>query len=238
MLKDFETTSWTVVLAAKDSEAPTSRDALNSLCGTYWPPLYAYIRRLGFSEEDAQDLTQGFFAHLLGRDFLRNVEQDRGRFRSFLLASLRNFLTNTWKKGQAQKRGGSLPRPLPLDFAMAERRYALGLKSEVDPRVLFDRHWARTVLDTVLQHLREEFAARGRSEVFDGLKGCLISGTGHSSYCALGKQLGMSEGAVKMAVHRMRRRYAELIWEEVARTVERPEDIEQELDYLIKMAGS
>ena len=238
MLKNFKTTSWTVVLAAKDSEAPTSGDALNSLCGTYWPPLYAYIRQRGFSEEDAQDLTQDFFAHLLGRDFLKNVEQDRGRFRSFLLASLKNFLTNTWKKGQTQKRGGSLPHPLSLDFAMAEGRYALAHNKDLDARTLFDRQWARAVLDTVLQHLREEFAARGRSDVFDGLKGCLISGKGDSSYCTLGGQLSMSEGAVKMAVHRMRRRYAELIWEEVARTVERPEDIEQELNYLIEVVGS
>jgi RNA polymerase sigma-70 factor (ECF subfamily) len=125
-----------------------------------------------------------------------------------------------------------------LDFAMAEGRYALAHNQDLDPRVLFDRQWARTVLDTVLQHLREEFAARGRSDVFDSLKGCLISPKGDSSYCALGKQLNMSEGAVKMTVHRMRRRYAELVWDEVARTVERPEDIEQELSYLIEMAGS
>ena len=236
MLQDFHTTSWSVVLAAKDKEATDSRAALNSLCSTYWPPLYSYIRRRGYSEEDSRDLTQQFFAHLLSKDFLKNVVPGRGRFRSFLLVSLRNFLINEWRKNRAERRGGTTPA-LPLDFAMAEGRYALAHNKDIDARILFDRQWAHTILETALARLGEEYATAGKSDVFDNLKGCLDSRSEAIPYLTLAEGLNMSEGAVKVAVHRLRKRLARLLREEIARTVETPEEVEDELRYLVELLG-
>jgi RNA polymerase sigma-70 factor (ECF subfamily) len=225
-----------VVLAAKDKESPNSLAALNSLCRTYWPPLYSYVRHKGYSEEDSRDLTQEFFAHLLSNDFLKNVARGRGRFRSFLLVSLRNFLINEWRKNRAERRGGATPA-LPLDFAMAEGRYALADNEDLDPRTLFDRQWAHTILEAALARLGEEYATAGKSNVFENLKGCLDSKGEGIPYLTLAERLNTSEGAVKVAVHRLRKRLTRLLREEIARTVETPEEVEEELRYLVKLLG-
>lgn len=236
MLQDFETTSWSVVLAAKDPEAANSRAALDSLCRTYWLPLYSYIRQRGYSAEDSKDLIQGFFAHVLGQEFLKNVAPGRGRFRSFLLVSLRNFLINEWQKDRAEKRGGAAPT-LPLDYALAEGRYALAYDADLDPGTLFDRQWAHTVLEAALAQLGEEYAAGGKSSVFENLKGSLESRSEEIPYQRLAERMDMSEGAVKVAVHRLRKRLARLLRAEIARTVETPDEVDEELRYLVELLG-
>lgn len=236
MSPEFQSTSWTVVLAGKKLDSAVSRQALDQLCADYWPPLYMYIRQRGYSEEDAKDLTQELFATLLERRFLESVEKGRGRFRYFLLACAKNFLASHQEKLQAQKRGGG-HTPLHFDFASVEARFQTRQYSNLDPGTLFDRQWALSVLDSALRRLRDEFTSMGKKEIFKHLKGSLVSRKGDSSYRVLGGTLGMSEGAVKMAVNRMRTRYGQLIWDEVAKTVENPEDVSDEINYLIEVAG-
>jgi RNA polymerase sigma-70 factor (ECF subfamily) len=227
----FATTHWSVVLAAGHAETPTARAALESLCQLYWYPLYAYARRRGFSVEDAQDLTQAFFARLLEKQSLEKASPARGRFRAFLITSLKNFLANEWDKAHAARRGSG-QRLLSRDARIAEERYLAEPADEQSPDKLFERRWAVTLLESVLRRLREDYARGGRGELFERLKDFLWGEKNLSSYSKFGTECGMSEGAVKVAVHRLRRRYRDLLREEVAHTVTGPEEIEEELRHL------
>lgn len=229
----FATTRWTVVLSAKDRSSPESRQAMAALCEAYWYPLYAYVRRLGHEANDAQDLTQGFFALLLEKDYLRSVDREKGKFRSFLLAALKHFLANERDRRKAKKRGGDR-RMVSIDVRAAEDRYAHEPAHALTPERLFQRRWALTLLDHVLARLRAETLQR--QAIFDKLKGCLAEGRG-SDYARLGRELGLSEAAVKVAVHRLRRRYRELLREEIGRTVEGANEIDGEVRELFAALG-
>lgn len=233
----FKTTSWTVVLAAKNEQLADSGEALQSLCGAYWPPLYSYIRRKGHSVENAKDLTQEFFAALLAKNYLKDVEPAKGRFRSFLLASLNHFLANERAKNLAQKRGGGAAH-LPLDFAEAEQRYVSGPSRSLSPETLFDAEWARTAIESALVQLESEYRESGKADVYDGLKIFLSGEKAEVPYRELACRLNMTEGATKVAVHRLRKRYGALLRNTIARTVERPEDIDDELKYLATVVGT
>jgi len=233
----FATTHWSVVLQARRPRCAESRRALAALCETYWFPLYAFVRREGYSSHDAQDLIQGFFARLLEKDYLRVADPQRGRFRSFLLAALKHFLANQRERACAQKRGGGRAA-LSLDFQSAETRYHLEPAHELTPERLYERRWALALLDQVLLRLHGELAAAGKSALFDRLKEFLTGQQGSRSYRQVGEELGMSQGAVKVAVHRLRRRYRELLEEEIAQTVASPEEAADELRQLLSAVGS
>ncbi len=232
----FVTTHWSVVLAAREEASPQSAEALEKLCRAYWYPLYAYVRRVGHSPEDAQDLTQEFFACVLERRVVAKADPERGRFRSFLLASLKNFLAHEWEKARAQKRGGRAQMVL-LDFATAETRLGQPAAPGDSPDRAFDRQWALSVLDLVLGRLRDEYADSGRDNLFRALKETLSGGRSEIPYRELGARLGLSEGAVKVAAHRLRKRYRELLREEIAQTVAGPDEIEAELRELFAALG-
>jgi RNA polymerase sigma-70 factor (ECF subfamily) len=227
--REFATTRWSIVLSAR-ADHPGASNALTTLCEAYWYPLYAYVRRQGIAPHDAQDLTQEFFARLLEKDWLRAVARDRGRFRSWLLAALKHFLANEWDKSRAKKRGGGISF-ISIDDASAESRYAHEPADHTTADLLYDRRWALTLLDRVLARLREEFVAVGKVAHFDALKGAL---TGDKTpYAEIGAALSMSEGAVKVAVHRLRDRYRELIRAEIVETVATPAEVEGELRHLL-----
>jgi RNA polymerase sigma-70 factor (ECF subfamily) len=228
----FVTTQWSAVLAAGRSDTTHALAALEQLCCHYWHPLYAYVRRAGYSREEAEDLTQEFFARLLAQNTVARADPARGRFRSFLLASLKNFLANEWDKARARKRGGGA-QLLPLEFDTAETRCAHPVAPGDTPDRAFDRQWALTLLDVVLGRLRQEYTKAGREDLFLGLKDTLAGGRAEIPYRDLGAGLGLSEGAVKVAAHRLRRRYRELLREEIANTVAGPEEIEEELRQLL-----
>lgn len=232
----FVTTQWSAVLAAGRSDTTRARVALDQLCRNYWPPLYAYVRRAGHSPEDAQDLTQAFFAHLLSCKAFAKADPERGRFRSFLLASLKNFLAHEWEKAQAQKRGGRV-RLISLDLETAETRCLQPAASDDTPDKAFDRQWALALLDVVLRRLRKEYGDCGRDDLFLGLKDTLAGGRAEIPYRELAGRLGLSEGAVKVAAHRLRRRYREVLREEIAHTVSGPEEVEEELRQLFAALG-
>ena len=232
----FATTHWSVVLAAVNHETPEAAVALEQLCRTYWYPLYAFVRRQGRSPEDAQDLTQGFFAHLLRKDFLSGVGPEKGRFRSFLLACLKHFLADEWEKARTAKRGGNCPE-MRLELAGAEGRYQLEACVEADAESLYERRWALDLLEQVLNRLRHEAVASGREGVFNELQGCLLGERPTETYVQLGARLSMSETAVKVTVHRLRQRYRELLREEIAHTVTRPDEIDEEMRYLFEVVS-
>ena len=229
---DFATTRWSLVLDAGAELTPRGRAALATLCELYWYPLYAYLRRRGQTAEDAQDLTQGFFARLLEKQALNVVDPSRGRFRSFLLASLDHYVSNQRDRDHAQKRGGSTP-PISLDIAMAEDLYTREPADPWTPEKIFDRNWALALLGRVLARLREELHAEGKGELVDALQGYLSTDETPASYEELGKKLNMTEGALRVAVHRLRRRYRAVLYDEIAQTVATPEEIDLELEYLI-----
>ena len=228
----FETTRWSIVLAAGGRASPKSDQALARLCECYWPPLYSYVRRRGYSADAAQDLTQAFFARLLEKKTLSAANRERGKFRCFLLASMKHFLTNEWDRSQAQKRGGHVEF-ISFDAAAIEQRYAGEASSDLSPERLFDRRWAVTVLQLVLDELRRQLAAEGKHEFFDCVKGHLAGEQSELSYRELGAQLGMSEAALKVAIHRLRRRYGKLIHEHIAQTVASPAEVDDELKHLL-----
>jgi RNA polymerase sigma-70 factor (ECF subfamily) len=227
----FLTTHWSLVLAAGRRESPESADALVTLCSTYWYPLYAFVRRQGYGPEDAQDLTQGFFAKLLEKNYLGDADQQRGRFRSFLLAALRHFLANERDRARARKRGGG-QQLISLDFESAESRYRHEPADTMTPERLFERRWALTLLDRVLRRLQDEYAAVGKLPMFEHLKEFLTSESGTTPYRDVAQQTALTEGAVKVAVHRLRKRYRALLEEEIAHTVPRAEDVQDELRQL------
>jgi RNA polymerase sigma factor (sigma-70 family) len=225
-------THWSVVLAAGQSSSPTAQAALEQLCRAYWHPLYAYVRRRGYSPEDAQDLTQAFFERLLERDLLADLRPTGARFRSFLLHAIKNLLASEWTRAHAGKRGGT-QTILSLDELGPEARFAPEAADTETPDAAFDRRWARTVLQQALERLRQEQVAAGKEVVFDLLANCLTGAAPAQPYAQLALQLGLTEAAVKMTIHRLRKRYGELLRLEVAQTVVTPGEIEQELRHLL-----
>lgn len=228
----FATTHWSVVLAARQQDTPESAAALEQLCRSYWYPLYAYIRRRGHSPEDAQDLTQEFFARLLAKDYLAAVQPAKGKFRWFLLSALKCFLVNEHERAAAGKRGGGRAS-VPFDGEKAEDRYRLEAADHLSPDKLFDRAWAANLIETAHRSLEEECALEGKRALFDQLKVVLSGDRGPGTYAEIGARLGMTEGAVKVAVHRLRRRYRDLLREQIAQTVPDAQALEEELRDLL-----
>ncbi len=234
--REFVTTHWGVVLTAGQSDPGEASAALEQLCRTYWYPLYAYIRRRGYSPEDAQDLTQGFFAQFLESGALNTVSPAKGRFRSYLLACCNHFLANARKQGRTLKRGGGF-RLLGMDEAAAECRYQIEPATDLTPEKLFERRWALTLLDQALVRLREEWRVDGRAALFQSLRVFLSDVKGATSYAESARQTGLSEAAARQAVHRLRLRYRELLREEIARTVGSSSEIEDEIRHLYAAFG-
>ena len=232
----FPSTHWSVVLTAHADNPALARDALEKLCNAYWYPLYAFLRRRGHQPADAEDLVQGFIAHLLERQFFQAADPDQGRFRSYLLASLNHFVADAAARAGRQKRGDGKPL-LSLDAVVAERRYDLEPADPCNPEQLFERRWALTLLDTVLQRLETEAAECGRADLFRQIKGVLLGDRGGVTYVELAPQLGLSEAALTMTVQRLRRRYRELVREEIAHTVSSPTEVDAEMRHLFQVLG-
>ena len=231
--REFHTTHWSLVVSAQ-GDASGARVALGKLCQSYWYPLYAFVRRQGVSPHDAQDLTQEFFARLLEKGWLGGVDRQRGRFRSWLLASIKHFLANEWDRSRAKKRGGGMAQ-FSFDELDAESRLAHEPATETAEKI-YDRRWALTLLDQVMARLRTEMAGAGKLAHFEALKFCL-AGEKHA-YAEVAARIAISEGAVKVAVHRLRERYRELLRAEIAETVAGPEEIEDELRALLAALSS
>lgn len=229
----FPNTRWSLVAGAAQ-DGTIASDALEILCRDYWYPLYSYIRRQGKSAADAQDLTQGFFEYLLAGNYLARAEQEKGRLRSYLLGGLKHFSAYQFRKETSLKRGGGIPR-ISIDEQLAEERYQYEPQADEsgNPDRLFERRWAMAVLETVLQKLASEFHAGGKDDQFAILSGFLAWNSGEMTYVQAGEKLGMKEGAVKVAVHRMRNRYREILHQEILATVASPEEVEEEIDYLL-----
>lgn len=229
----FATTHWSVVLRAGDAPGDESARALDALCQGYWYPLYAYIRRLGRSPHDAQDLTQSFFAYLLEKRLLTKADPESGRFRSFLLGSLKNFMANEWRRQSAEKRGAN--QTISFDAQDAEERYAVEPIDESNPQSLYEQAWAVAVLDQAMSLLEAEYASAGKQVLFEQLASCLQGDRTTSTYAEIGAPLAMTEGAVKVAVHRLRQRYRELLRASVANTVADPLEVDGELRHLMEV---
>ena len=232
----FVTTHWSVVLSAQEKNSSRAAQALETLCRTYWYPLYAYARRRGHSPPDAEDLTQEFFARLLQKDYLKSVAQEKGKFRTFLLVALQRFLANEWDRQHAQKRGGFQPI-VSIDKEMAESRFAAEPVHHLQPDVLFDRQWAVTLLQATMAQLHEEYVASGRAKLFELLRGCLAKDESALPYAEIAARLNLTEAAVKMAVQRVRARYREILRAEIAGTVGSPEEIDEEIRHLFSTFG-
>jgi RNA polymerase sigma factor (sigma-70 family) len=224
----FTTTQWSVVLAAAGSKDTEARDALAQLCQVYWYPLYAFVRRQGCTPDDACDLTQQFFLRLMEKDFLGDVARSKGKFRSFLLVALKHFLSKERARARAIKRGGRRAI-LSLDVLSAEARFRSEPEDNATPEKLFERRWAICLLDKVFARLAAEYEKAGKRALFDGLQGCLAGDRSGLPYAEIAATLGMSEGAVKVAVYRLRRRYRDVLRQEIAQTVADPADIDGEI---------
>jgi RNA polymerase sigma-70 factor (ECF subfamily) len=227
----FVTTHWSMVIRAASADSAHASDSLARLCHTYWLPLYAYVRRRGHSTEDAQDLTQEFFARVLEKRWIGDADRSRGRFRTFLLAAMNHFLADEWDRARAQKRGGGVP-PEPLQFDTAEAQYVQEPADISTPERTFERRWALTLLDEVLKRLQAEYEQDGKSSLFAALHPCLVGERTTQPYGELARALATSESAVKSAVHRLRQRYRRLLREEIANTVDGPGQVDEELRHL------
>ena len=232
MSQRFRTTNWSLVLAAGRDSTPDGREALSNLCESYWHPLYAYIRRQGCDVDEASDLTQSYFVQLLEKDYLNQVEPKAGRFRSFLLTTLKHFLANEWNKAHASKRGGNQTL-ISLDTGTAEKRYRIEPADELTPEKLFERRWTLTVLERVLDRLSAEFSKAGKSEQFEQLSPYLTGDGPQIPYKKVADRLGVDEGSVKVGVHRLRRRFGKMLQEEVAHTVSSDDQIDREIRHLL-----
>jgi RNA polymerase sigma-70 factor (ECF subfamily) len=232
----FATTHWSVVLTASDEASPQAEAALTRLCQSYWLPVYAFVRKRGHSPEQAQDLTQGFFANFLEKQHVMKADRERGRFRSFLMTSVENFLRNEHDRGQAQKRGGGR-QIVSLDEQDAEARYLCEPTTETDPAKAFEQRWAATLLQTVLSRLQAEFGDAGRAELFDALQAHLWGDTDSTPYPELAERFGLTLANVKTTAHRLRQRYRELLREEIAHTVSLPSQIDDEIRHLMKVVS-
>jgi RNA polymerase sigma-70 factor (ECF subfamily) len=225
----FPTTRWTLVVAAGDSQRKEARSALADLCENYWYPLYAYLRRRGYSADEAQDLTQEFFVRVLEGRYLDRADPEKGRFRSFILTSLKFFVADEGDRQRALKRGGGAV--VPLEFSSGEGRYQREPGHDETPERIFERRWALGLLDRVMERLLNEFVQHGRPEHFERLKVFLL-GQSDAPYAELAREMNTSEGALKVAIHRLRKRYRELFRQEIADTVADPAQVESELRYL------
>jgi RNA polymerase sigma factor (sigma-70 family) len=232
----FVTTRWSVVLAAGASDTIHARDALAKLCETYWYPLYAYVRQRGYAPHDAQDLTQEFFARLLERNSLRAITREKGKFRSFLLTAFNHFLVDEWKKARAQKRGGG--QLISLDASDAETRFGREPVDMMTPEKLFDQNWALALLESVLDQLQREYVAEGKGALFKELKPALAGARDAVPYAALAVRLSIAENTVKTSVHRLRKRYRELLRLNVAHTVATANEVEEELRTLFRVLAA
>jgi len=228
----FQTTSWSLVVAAAADPTIDSGKALSALCEIYWSPVYAFVRRRGYDQDQALDLTQGFFALLLEKGYLGDADWQRGKFRAFLQTAVKRFLANEWDRAHALKRGGHRA-PLSIDSMDVEVWYAPQVTEHRTPGDLFDRRWALAVLEHAMARLREEFSAKERQEQFEKLSMFLDGDPHGTSYEAVGAELGSSPGAIRVAVHRLRRRFRELLREEIAATVSGTEEIDEEIRFLI-----
>jgi len=233
----FATTHWSVILAASDSASTQHEPALSSLCQTYWFPLYAYLRRRGYDSHQAEDYTQGFFAGILERKGLQRADPKYGKFRSFLLASLKNFLADEWDHTQAQKRGGD-KKVLSLDFDAAASRYNREPVHNMSPEKLFERSWALTVLTRAMDRLKAESAVSDKQQLFDCLKVYLVAEKGTVTYKEIAGEFGMTEAAVRVAAHRFKQRFHELVREEIAQTVADRNYIDEEIKELFAALAS
>lgn len=229
--RSFPPTRWSLVLTATRKDAPESAAALESLCRAYWYPLYAYVRRCGQSPHDAQDLTQEFFCRLLEKRWLDSADREKGKLRTFLIVALKNFMSNEWRRASAQRRGGG-QTPVPFDTEFAESRYAADHSAQLDADESFDKQWALTLLDSTVNRLRAEFIAAGKPGDFEALKDCLMAERGAIDYAAVAKRLGGSEGAARVAIHRLRKRFRDVYREEISQTLADGANLEEELHYL------
>jgi len=228
--RTFPNTRWSVVLAATQRPSPESAAALESICRDYWYPLYAYVRRSGQSAHDAQDLTQEFFRCLLEKRWLEDANPDKGRLRTFLIVALKRFMSKAWRRASAQRRGGGASQ-VPIDTAFAESRYAVDAIA-LTPDETFDRQWALTLLDLSVHRLREEFRTAGKADDLEALKTCLTAERGAIDYASVAKRLGMNDGAARVAVHRLRKRFREIYREEISQTLAVGADLDGELRHL------
>ena len=233
----FVTTHWSVVLNARRRDTTRARDALEKLCRTYWPPIYAFVRRQGHGPHDAQDLTQEFFARLLQKDYLQAAAREKGRFRTFLIVALKRFLANEWDRARAQKRGGGQAL-LSLDTATAESRYQIEPAATLSADLIYERRWALTLLGQTMAALREEFATAGKQREFDCLKTFLTAERGQIPYSQIAARLGINESAARVAVHRLRKRFREVFRDQISHTVARAEEVDEEVRYLLAALGN
>lgn len=227
----FATTQWSVVIAAGQDSSPGSREALAALCKTYWAPLYAYVRRRVPDVNEAQDLTQAFFAELLDKNYVGQAEQQRGQFRAFLITAFKHFLSKEWEKRKAQKRGGG-KAPIPLDFRSVDSSIRIEPSGGLTAEQLYDREWAITLLGRIMETLEAEFQKSGKADQFRELKGFLIGDRSGRTYAEAAQRLQMSEDAARKAASRMRQRYRQLLREEIAETVSGPEEVDTEIGKL------
>jgi len=234
--QSFDTTHWSVVLGAADTSAPGAQAALESLCRTYWYPLYTYVRRQGRTQEDSQDLTQEFFARFLQRKSFQQADRERGRFRSFLLTSLKHFLVNEWERANTQKRGGGRPL-LPVDTVAAESLYSQELSHDLSADRIYEHAWAMAMLTRVRERLQRDYEAEGKAERFTRLEEFLPGQKGELTYAEAARLLGVAEGTVKSDVNRLKKRYRDLLRAEIAHTVSSPDEINDELRHLITVIG-
>jgi RNA polymerase sigma-70 factor (ECF subfamily) len=232
---EFSKTRWTLVLEAGKDGGTSSQDALAQLCSMYWYPLYAYVRRRGHDPAQAEDLTQGFFVRLFEQNVVKGADPARGTFRSYLLGALRHYLSNEWSRAKTIKRGGG-KKLIPLDLEDAERRYSLEPAHDLTPEKIYQRGWALTLLERVVTELRDQFAREGKGHIFDRLRGALAS-TERGQTAKIATDLDVSEGAVRVALHRLRRRYRALLREQIAQTVASPDQIEAEIQDLFAALG-
>ena len=229
----FPATRWSVVYKTRSAD-PAAGTALAELCRVYWRPVYSYLRRQGSSTHDAEDLTQGFFVMLLDQELFATVDEARGRLRSFLLVALKHYVANEYKRGQRQKRGGG-DTHVPIDLGDAEESYAVELATGLAPDLLFERQWTLTLLQTVLAKLQDEYALEGRENLFHALKDRFSADDDPSAFATVAAQLSMTEGAVKVAAHRMRQRYKRILRSEIALTVDSPREVDEEIVHLFKV---
>lgn len=233
----FATTNWNVVVAAGGPESPNAKLALSTLCELYWYPLYSFVRRRGYDSAEAQDLTQAFFAMILEKNSFSVADPARGRFRSFLLTALKNFLAKQWRDQGAQKRGGNQPL-LSINFQNAEEQYVHEPEHRLTAERIYERKWAITLLDITMGKLSDEYEKAGKSAVFDRIKGQLGGESPSQSIREIADVLQMTEGAIKVAIHRLRRRYRDLLRNEIADTVVDPSDVDDELRSLFNLLGN
>ncbi len=232
----FVTTHWSAVIRARKADSAAAQEALGELCRTYWYPLYAFIRRQGRGPHEAEDLTQEFFARLLEKNYVAAAEPEKGKFRTFLLTALKRFLANEWDREHAQKRGG-FQTVVEIDQAMAESRFSAELSHGLQPDVLFERQWALALLERVMAQLREEYVETGRTKLFEHLQNCVAKDEAAQPYSKIAEELGLTEAAVKAAVHRLRARYREILREEIGKTVASGKEVEGELRHLLGVFG-